>query len=153
MHLHLLKNMRAVIQRVKQAEVKVGGRTVGAIGAGLLILLAVHRNDLPPVVAKMGEKILNLRIFSDEEGKMNRSLRQAGREILLVSQFTLYGDARKGNRPSFVESAEPQKAKEYYQQLAEYLRSQDFRVETGEFGAQMEVALINDGPVTIILDI
>ncbi|RMD59921.1 D-tyrosyl-tRNA(Tyr) deacylase [Candidatus Parcubacteria bacterium] len=145
--------MRAVIQRVKQAEVKVGGRTVGAIGAGLLILLAVHRNDLPPVVAKMGEKILNLRIFSDEEGKMNRSLRQAGREILLVSQFTLYGDARKGNRPSFVESAEPQKAKEYYQQLAEYLRSQDFRVETGEFGAQMEVALINDGPVTIILDI
>jgi len=145
--------MRAVIQRVKNANVKVDDKIVGEIGKGLLVLLAIHEDDKEEVIQKMAEKIINLRIFSDSDEKMNLALKDVEGEILVVSQFTLYGNCNKGNRPSFIESAKPDKAIPFYEKFVEYLRKQGIKCETGKFGADMKVELINDGPVTIILDL
>lgn len=144
--------MRVVIQRVSKAEVEVGGRTVGRIGAGLVVLVAVGAGDSGRDLAFIRKKILQLRVFPDEDGKMNRSLLDAGHSILLVSQFTLYGDCRKGNRPSFSRAAPPAAARAEYRRLAETLREAGVVVETGRFGAMMELSLVNDGPVTLIVD-
>jgi D-aminoacyl-tRNA deacylase len=145
--------MRAVIQRVNKAEVKVDGKIIGQISSGLLVLLAIHTNDDKQSIIRLADKIINLRIFSDQEDKMNLSLLDIKSEILVVSQFTLYGDTKKGNRPSFIESARPDKAIPYYEKFVSYLRDKHIKVETGKFGAMMEVGLVNEGPVTIILDI
>lgn len=145
--------MRAVIQRVKKASVQIGGKLSGQINAGLLVLFAVHQDDKEETAAKLAEKIINLRIFSDQEGKMNLSLKDINGEILVVSQFTLYGDSKKGNRPSFIKSAKPEKAKPMYEKFINYFKQQGIRTATGEFGAFMEIGLINDGPVTIILEL
>jgi len=145
--------MRAVIQRVKSANVKVDSKIVGKISKGLLILLAVHEDDKEEVIQKMADKIINLRIFSDSQDKMNLSIKDVEGEILVVSQFTLYGNCNKGNRPSFIESARPEKAIPFYEKFVKYIREQGIKIETGEFGADMKVELINDGPVTIIIDL
>ena len=144
--------MRAVVQRVKQSSVKTGGEVVGQIGQGLLVLLGVARGDGDQDVDFMVNKIINLRIFEDENGKMNRSLLEIGGELLAVSQFTLLADCRKGRRPSFITAAEPEKATELYETFVEQVRQKGVAVQTGRFRAMMEVALINDGPVTIILE-
>ncbi|NWF92875.1 MAG: D-tyrosyl-tRNA(Tyr) deacylase [Syntrophaceae bacterium] len=144
--------MRAVIQRVKSASVHVDGRVSGRIGKGLLILLGVARGDDEKDVSFMVSKLPDLRIFEDETGKFNLSLKETGGELLVVSQFTLYGDCRKGRRPSFTEAEEPTAAKALYERLVSRLREEGIPVETGEFQAKMEVHLINDGPVTLILD-
>ncbi len=144
--------MRAVIQRVEEAAVKVEGATVGEISKGLLVLLAVEANDGLQDLAFLKKKILNLRVFEDEQGKMNLSLRDAGGSVLMVSQFTLYGDSRKGNRPSYSRAAPPTRAKEIYDELIKQLRQEGVTVEAGKFQAMMKVALINDGPVTLIVD-
>ena len=144
--------MRVVIQRVSKAEVEVEGRTVGRIGPGLAVLVAVCAGDTDRDLAFIRKKILQLRIFPDEAGRMNRSLLEAGHSILLVSQFTLYGDCRKGNRPSFSRAAPPAEARADYRRLAETLREAGVEVETGRFGAMMELSLVNDGPVTLIVD-
>ncbi len=144
--------MRAVVQRVKSAAVYVGGRVTGEIGQGLLILAGVGRGDGEKDVAYLASKLPELRIFEDTAGKFNLSLREVGGKMLVVSQFTLYGDCRKGRRPSFIEAAEPADAKRLYEQLVLKLREQGVLVETGEFQAKMEVHLVNDGPVTILLD-
>ena len=144
--------MRAVIQRVKNAEVKIDGKIVGKIGKGLLVLLAVHQDDTEDKIERLATKIINLRIFADEEDKMNLSVKDVGGEILVVSQFTLYGDISKGNRPSFIESAKPDKAVPYYEKFVEKIKVSGLKTATGEFGAMMEVGLVNDGPVTIIID-
>ena len=145
--------MRAVIQRVKSANVKVDSKIVGKISKGLLILLAVHEDDKEEVIQKMADKIINLRIFSDSQDKMNLSIKDVEGEILVVSQFTLYGNCNKGKRPSFIESARPEKAIPFYEKFVKYIREQGIKIETGEFGADMKVELINDGPVTIIIDL
>lgn len=144
--------MRVVIQRVKKAEVKVNNKVIARIGKGLLVLLAVHQNDTKDKIEKMAAKIVNLRIFGDENGKMNLSVKDVGGGIMVVSQFTLYGDCTKGNRPSFIASARPDKAIPIYEEFIKYLREQEIKVETGKFGAMMEVELVNDGPVTIIVE-
>ena len=144
--------MRAVVQRVSSAAVTVGERTTGAIGAGLLVLVGIAPGDGSAEVEWLCDKVVGLRIFADEEGKMNRSLLEAGGEVLVVSQFTLYGDARKGRRPSFVRAAQGPQAEALYQDLVAGLRSRGVRCETGEFGAMMDVASVNRGPVTILLD-
>ncbi len=144
--------MRIVIQRVSNAKVEVEGRTVGRIGPGLAVLVAVGAGDTDRDLAFIRKKILQLRIFPDEAGRMNRSLLEAGHSILLVSQFTLYGDCRKGNRPSFSRAAPPAAAREEYRRLAEALREAGVVVETGRFGAMMALSLVNDGPVTLIVD-
>ena len=144
--------MRIVIQRVSEARVEVEGRTVGRIGPGLAILVAVCAGDTDRDLAFIRKKILQLRIFPDEAGRMNRSLLEAGGSILLVSQFTLYGDCRKGNRPSFSRAAPPAAARAEYRRLAELLREAGVVVETGRFGAMMALSLVNDGPVTLIVD-
>lgn len=144
--------MRSVIQRVRRASVTVQGETVGQIAAGLLVLLAVGQEDRAADLTWMADKLVGLRIFEDEEGKMNRSVLDVGGEILVVSQFTLYGDCRKGKRPSFSSAAAPEKAKELFEQSVEAIRSYGLKVETGVFQAEMDVELINDGPVTILLD-
>lgn len=144
--------MRVVIQRVSTAKVEVQGRTVGRIGPGLAVLVAVCAGDTDRDLAFIRKKILQLRIFPDEAGRMNRSLLDAGHSILLVSQFTLYGDCRKGNRPSFSRAAPPTAAREVYRRLAESLREAGVVVETGRFGAMMALSLVNDGPVTLIVD-
>ena len=144
--------MRVVIQRVSKAKVEVEGRTVGRIGPGLAVLVAVCAGDTDRDLAFIRKKILQLRIFPDEAGRMNRSLLEAGHSILLVSQFTLYGDCRKGNRPSFSRAAPPAEARADYRRLAETLREAGVEVETGRFGAMMELSLVNDGPVTLIVD-
>ena len=144
--------MRVVIQRVSTAKVEVQGRTVGRIGPGLAVLVAVCAGDADRDLAFIRKKILQLRIFPDEAGRMNRSLLEAGHSILLVSQFTLYGDCRKGNRPSFSRAAPPTAAREVYRRLAESLREAGVFVETGRFGAMMALSLVNDGPVTLIVD-
>lgn len=146
-------NMRAVIQRVKKASVSVGNEIIGQINKGLLVLLAVHQDDEELVIKKMADKIVNLRIFSDQNDKMNLSVKDVGCEIMVVSQFTLYGDCKKGNRPSFTQSAKPEKAIFFYEKFVKHIREQRIKVETGKFGAMMEVELVNDGPVTIILDL
>lgn len=144
--------MRAVVQRVSAASVTVEGRKVGTIGPGLLVLLGVARGDTEKDGEYLAEKLAGLRIFEDEEEKMNRSVAQIGGSILLVSQFTLYGDVRHGRRPSFTQAAPPEEANRLYEELAQKLRDKGLTVETGQFQAHMEVSLVNDGPVTILLD-
>lgn len=144
--------MRCVIQRVTSASVTVAGEQIGAIARGFMVLIGVSTEDTEKDVRYMAEKVPNLRIFEDEEGKMNRSLKDVGGAILAVSQFTLYGDARGGRRPSFIAAARPEEANERYEQLAEAWRAQGIPVETGRFRADMQVALVNDGPVTILMD-
>ena len=144
--------MRAVIQRVKESSVKVDNETIGRIGQGLLVLLGVAKGDIPSDADYLANKIVNLRIFEDDDAKMNQSLLSIGGKMLVVSQFTLLGDCRKGRRPSFVAAAGPQKALELYENFVQQVRRFGIPVETGRFQALMEVALINDGPVTLILE-
>jgi D-tyrosyl-tRNA(Tyr) deacylase len=144
--------MKAVIQRVKSAEVCVDGRMTGKIGKGLLVLLGVGKGDGERDLSFLTSKIPDLRIFEDDSGKLNLSLKEMNGEMLVVSQFTLYGDCRKGRRPSFTEAEEPAAAKHLYEQFILKLREQGIPVQTGEFQADMEVHLINDGPVTLLLD-
>ena len=144
--------MRAVIQRVSRASVTIGGRPVGSIGRGLLVLLGVGKQDTPDQVTWMADKIAGLRIFADADGKMNRDLAAAGGAVLVVSQFTLYGDVAKGRRPSFVDAAPPEIAVPLYEAFIAALRGRGLTVATGEFGAMMDVELVNDGPVTLILE-
>ena len=144
--------MRAVIQRVSRAKVSVGGEIVGEIGKGILILLGISREDNEKEAIYILEKTLNLRIFEDAEEKMNLSLLDIEGELLIVSQFTLYGDARKGRRPSFIEAATPEKANEIYNFFVSEAEKKIKKVETGRFQAMMDVELVNDGPVTILLD-
>ena len=144
--------MRAVIQRVKEAKVEVGGRTVGEIGHGLLILLGVGEDDSEKDCDYLANKIAHLRIFSDDQGLMNLSLIETEGAVLVVSQFTLWGDCRKGRRPSFTRAARPEKARELYEHFVGILRGKGLRAATGEFQELMDVHLVNDGPVTLILD-
>lgn len=145
--------MKLVLQRVSEAKVIVDEKVVGSIGNGLLILVGFHSEDTQETVRWMSEKLIKMRIFHDEDQKMNRSIQDVDGEILVVSQFTLYGDARKGNRPSFIESARPEIAIPLYEYMLEYLKSTSgLLVESGEFGAMMQVHLVNDGPVTILLE-
>ena len=144
--------MRAVVQRVSRAHVTLEGRVAGEIAAGLMILLGVGRNDTSAVAASMAEKIANLRIFEDDLGKMNRSLLDVRGSALVISQFTLYGDARGQRRPSFITAAPPEQAKKLYEDFCEALRQLGVTVATGVFGEMMSVELVNEGPVTILLD-
>jgi D-tyrosyl-tRNA(Tyr) deacylase len=144
--------MRVVIQRVSAARVRVAGETVGEIGRGLLVLLSVARADGPKDVEYIAGKLRDLRIFEDDHGRMNRSVADVGGAFLIVSQFTLHGDARKGRRPSFDKAAPPELARQLYEDVVRVLREQGMRVETGAFQAHMQVGLVNDGPVTILLD-
>lgn len=144
--------MRAVVQRVGQARVEVDGRVVGAINRGLLVLLSVGQDDGPGDLPVLVDKLAGLRIFSDAAGKMNLDVRQVGGQILLVSQFTLHGDARRGKRPSFTAAMAPEPAAAMVQQVAVALRALDIPVQQGVFGADMQVHLVNDGPVTLLLD-
>lgn len=144
--------MRAVVQRVSRASVRVEGKTAGEIGPGLVVLLGVAQTDSLQAAAYMAEKVATLRIFEDAEGKMNRSVCDVRGAVLAVSQFTLYGDARRGRRPSFLAAARPEIAEPLYAQFFTALRGYGLRVESGVFRAIMEVELINDGPVTILLD-
>jgi D-tyrosyl-tRNA(Tyr) deacylase len=144
--------MRVVLQRVSRARVTVEGRVTGEIGRGLLLLVGFKEGDSEEALAWMADKVAGLRIFPDDEGKMNRSLEEADGGLLVVSQFTLYGDARKGRRPSFVDAARPETAIPLYERFLELLRATGRPVRTGEFGAMMEVELVNDGPVTLVLE-
>lgn len=144
--------MRSVIQRVKSASVTVNGERVGNIAEGLLVLLAVGQDDGTEDLNWMIDKLVGLRIFEDQEAKMNRSVQDVGGEILMVSQFTLYGDCRKGKRPSFSTAAPPDQAKALFNKGVERARSYGLKVETGVFQAEMDVELVNNGPVTILLD-
>ena len=144
--------MRAVVQRVSRARVTVENNVAGEIGAGLMVLLGVGRNDTSAVAASMAEKIANLRIFEDDQGKMNRSLLDVSGNAMVVSQFTLYGDARGQRRPSFIAAAPPEQAKKLYEEFCEALRKLGITVGTGVFQAMMSVELVNEGPVTILLD-
>jgi D-tyrosyl-tRNA(Tyr) deacylase len=146
--------MRAVIQRVSRAAVDIGGRRSGEIGNGLLVLLGVHRDDTDAQAEKLAGKLVELRCFTDDAGKMNRSCRDVDSEVLVVSQFTLYGDCRKGRRPSYTDAAPPDKATALYERFVAALRAHGVRkVATGEFGAMMSVSLVNEGPVTLIVDV
>lgn len=144
--------MKFVIQRCQEASVSVDGKTVGAIEKGLMVLIGVGKDDTTDVVDKYLKKLLQLRIFEDENGKTNRSLMDIGGQLLLVSQFTLYANCRHGNRPGFTDAGDPQKAKELYEYLIERAKEQVSVVKQGIFGADMKVSLVNDGPFTIILD-
>ena len=144
--------MRAVVQRVKKSSVKTSRGIVAEIGKGLLVLLGVARGDTAKEGDYLATKIVNLRIFEDQNGKMNRSLREVGGEMLVVSQFTLLGDCRKGRRPSFMQAAQPDEATALYLHFVDKVREQGISVKTGQFRAMMEVALINDGPVTLIVE-
>jgi D-tyrosyl-tRNA(Tyr) deacylase len=146
--------MRVVLQRVSRAEVRVGGRVTGAIAAGYVVLVGFAPTDTDETLAWMAEKIVGLRLFADDDGKMNRSLAEIGGGLLVVSQFTLYGDARKGRRPSFTDAAPPELAVPLYERFVALLRERagGLPVATGEFGAMMEVELVNDGPVTLQLE-
>ncbi len=144
--------MRAIVQRVKRSSVAVDGKVIGAIGAGFNVLLGVSTEDTDKDLKYIEEKIAGLRLFDDENGVMNVSLEDRKGEILLISQFTLYGDARKGRRPSYIHAQKGEEAVVFYERLVQNLREKGFKVETGEFGADMEVTIINDGPVTILLD-
>jgi D-tyrosyl-tRNA(Tyr) deacylase len=144
--------MRAVVQRVSRASVTVEGRVTGDIKLGLVVLLGVGREDSSPVAASMAEKVANLRIFEDDHGKMNRSLLDVQGSALVVSQFTLYGDARGQRRPSFISAAPPEKAATLYEEFTSALRALGITVATGVFQAMMSVELVNEGPVTILLD-
>jgi len=144
--------MRSVVQRVSRCKVTVEGKTVGEIGAGLLVLLGVGKNDSEAAADYLAEKIIALRIFEDDAGKMNLSVLDKRGEVLVVSQFTLYGDVRRGKRPSFDAAARPEEARRLYEYFVEKIRAAGLHCETGEFQAMMDVELVNDGPVTIILD-
>ena len=144
--------MRCVVQRVSEASVAVNGETVGAVGPGLMVLIGVSTEDTDADLKYMTEKVPNLRIFDDENGVMNRSVLDAGGGILAVSQFTLYGDARGGRRPSYIRAAKPEEANAMYERLVEAWRGKGIHVETGIFRTNMKVSLVNDGPVTILLD-
>lgn len=144
--------MRAVVQRVKSAELKVNGETVSEIGNGLVVFFGVKTGDTTAQAEYLAKKIALLRIFEDENGKMNRSIKEAGGEALFVSQFTLYGDASHGNRPSFTQAARGEEAEPLYQYAAEKLRSFGVPVRMGVFGADMKITQVNDGPVTILLE-
>lgn len=144
--------MRAVLQRVSRAEVTVHGERVASIGRGYLVLLGVTHTDDESDARYIADKIASLRLFEDEAGKINLGITDIGGEVLLVSQFTLYADCRKGRRPSFTDAAPPEMADRLYQRVAEMLRDAGLPVQTGVFGAHMQVALVNDGPVTILLD-
>lgn len=144
--------MRAVLQRVSEASVEVDGQTVGAIGAGWLVLLGVAKGDGDEDANRLAEKVAGLRAFEDEAGKMNRSVAEVGGGVLVVSQFTLLGDCRGGRRPSFTEAAEPAEAERLYRRFADRLAAVGLPVATGVFRAMMRVSLINDGPVTLLLD-
>jgi len=144
--------MRAVVQRVLKASVRVQGHVVGQIAHGLMVLVSVGQDDTDADIDLMTKKLSKLRVFTDAEGKMNLDVLDAGGSLLLVSQFTLHGDVRKGRRPSFVRSMRPERAEPMLNQLAEDLRSEGLAVEIGRFGANMQVSLINDGPVTILID-
>lgn len=144
--------MRAVVQRVSNASVKVDGEIVGAIDGGFLILLGVAEDDTQDDVIYLAQKIAGLRVFEDADGKMNLALADVGGQALVVSQFTLFGDCRKGRRPSFIAAARPEKANAMYQSFVAELQGQGIAVETGRFQQHMDVALVNDGPVTLLLD-
>ncbi len=144
--------MRVVVQRVTTAKVTVSGEPVGEISRGLLVFLGVGKGDTRADMVYLADKIAKLRVFEDENGKMNLCADDAGGDILCVSQFTLYGDCRKGNRPGFSDAALPEEAEQMYHSFCEYLQEKGYRVETGRFGASMQVLSENDGPVTLILD-
>jgi D-tyrosyl-tRNA(Tyr) deacylase len=144
--------MRIVLQRVSRARVTVEGRATGEIGPGLLLLVGFTDGDSEDALAWMADKVAGLRIFADDEGKMNRSVQEIGGGLLVVSQFTLYGDTRKGRRPSFIDAARPEIAIPLYERFVDLLRATGLPVGTGEFGAMMDVELVNDGPVTLILE-
>ncbi|MCP5514292.1 MAG: D-tyrosyl-tRNA(Tyr) deacylase [Spirochaetales bacterium] len=144
--------MRAVVQRVKRASVTVEGELKGSISSGLVVFIGVHTDDTDSDCEYTADKILNLRIFNDENDKMNLSLLDCMGEILIISQFTLYGDTRKGRRPSFNSAAAPEKGNLYYRKLVEIVKNKGIKTEIGEFGAVMAVDYINDGPVTILVD-
>jgi D-tyrosyl-tRNA(Tyr) deacylase len=144
--------MRAVVQRVSRALVTVDGEITGQIGRGLLVLLGVGRDDTENDAIYLAEKIVGLRVFEDDQGKMNRSVQDVGGSILAVSQFTLYGDVRRGKRPSFVAAAPPEQARQPYEFFVERIRAAGLRCETGRFQAMMKVEVVNEGPVTILLD-
>jgi D-tyrosyl-tRNA(Tyr) deacylase len=144
--------LKAVIQRAKNASVSVDGKTVGAIEHGFVVLLGVTHEDTEEDVAYLVQKIIHLRVFEDENGKMNESLINIGGQILSISQFTLYGDTKKGRRPSFTKAAKPDVAKRLYEQFNAAIREEGIHVETGRFGAMMDVNLTNEGPVTLIID-
>lgn len=144
--------MKVLIQRVREAKVRIEERTIGSIGKGLLVFLGVRRGDTEEDADYLVSKVLNLRIFEDPDGKLNLSLAETGAELLVVSQFTLYGDCRKGRRPSFTEVAGPQHASRLYSYFIERAVQEGIRVQSGKFQARMEVELINDGPVTLIIE-
>ena len=144
--------MRLVLQRVREARVNVAGATVGSISTGLLILIGVTSTDTRQDAEYLVDKVINLRIFPDEEGRMNRSILEVGGSLLVVSQFTLYGDCKKGRRPSFDRAAPPEQARRLYEYFIERLTSRNIIVQTGVFQAEMQIHLVNDGPVTFILD-
>ena len=144
--------MRAVVQRVTEASVTVENETVGAVGPGLMVLIGVSKEDTDKDLKYIVEKVMNLRVFDDENGVMNRSVLDVGGSILAVSQFTLYGDARGGRRPSYIRAAAPEPANTFYERAVAAWRAQGIHVETGRFRTEMKVSLVNDGPVTILLD-
>ena len=144
--------MRAVVQRVKRAEVRVDGSLVGRIEGGLVVLVGISKEDTAEAGQYLAKKVVHLRVFRDSEGRMNRSVVEGGGDILCVSQFTLYGDCRKGRRPGYDRAAPPEAARELYERFVETLRGFGVRVETGRFQAMMDVELVNDGPVTLLLD-
>jgi D-tyrosyl-tRNA(Tyr) deacylase len=144
--------MRAVVQRVSRAKVTVSGEISGEIGPGLLVLLGVGRDDTEASAEYLADKVVGLRIFEDDAGKMNRSVADVGGAVLAVSQFTLYGDVRKGKRPSFADASPPEKARGLYEQFVKRVRAAGLRCETGRFQEMMQVELVNEGPVTILLD-
>jgi D-tyrosyl-tRNA(Tyr) deacylase len=144
--------MRAVVQRVQRGEVRVQGEVIARIGPGLVVLLGIAKTDSESDLKILAEKTVNLRVFDDEQGKMNRSLLDTGGQVLCVSQFTLYGDCRKGRRPSYDQAAAPEAARRLYEAFVAALRAYGVSVATGQFQAMMEVELVNDGPVTLLLD-
>ena len=144
--------MRAVVQRVRRAEVRVKGKVVGRIGPGLLVLVGIAKDDSPDAGQALAEKIVRLRIFDDQDGRMNLGVREASGAVLAVSEFTLYGDCRKGRRPNYTRAASPDDALPLYHAFVESLKTLGVKVETGEFRAMMDVDLVNDGPVTLLLD-
>ena len=147
-----ITTMRVILQRVSNASVSIGGMTVGAIERGFVLLVGFTHDDTVDDVEWMASRVVGLRLFGDDEGKMNRSLDEVGGALLVISQFTVYGDARKGRRPSFIAAARPETAIPLYERFIATLRATGVRVETGEFGADMQVSLVNDGPVTLVLD-
>lgn len=149
----ILDRMRALVQRVSEASVTVDDEVVGSIGPGLCVLVGVTHGDGPPQAVKLADRLAKLRIFNDDEGKMNRSVLDVGGEVLVISQFTLYGDTRRGNRPGYTDAAPPALAEPLVELVAEELRGRLLPVATGRFGADMDVRLLNQGPVTLTLDV